>query len=138
MSIQNINPLDGSHFAQELGMRLLSWSDGQASLELEVTQRLANRLGMAHGGVVCALLDQVMGLAWRSVGTDRIPGGTINLNINFIAPANGLLLAQGKLIRFTKSSAFCEGNVLDQSGHVIATGQAVFSARIGVISPVSN
>jgi uncharacterized protein (TIGR00369 family) len=132
MTKESINPLSGSHFIEDLGVKLLDWKDGASTIELEVVKRLSNRLGMAHGGVISTLLDQVMGLAWRSLGNDRIPGGTINLNVNFIAPGNGILKANGRLIRFTKSSAFCEGDVVDEMGCIIATAQGVFSARLNV------
>ncbi len=124
------NPLAGSQFIEDLGVKLIHWQDGCASIELEVVKRLSNRLGMAHGGVISTMLDQVMGLAWRSVGQDRVPGGTINLNVNFIAPGNGMLKANGRLIRFTKSSAFCDGDITDATGSIIATAQGVFSARL--------
>lgn len=128
------NPLAGSQFVEYLGIKLISWESGESTLELEVVKRLSNRLGMAHGGVISTLLDQAMGLAWRSIGHDRIPGGTVNLNVNFIAPGNGVLIAKGRLIRFTKSTAFCEGHIVDSLGNCIATAQGVFSAKLNLKS----
>jgi uncharacterized protein (TIGR00369 family) len=136
MTSESNNPLAGSQFIEDLGVKLIHWQDGRASIELEVVKRLSNRLGMAHGGVISTMLDQVMGLAWRSLGQDRAPGGTINLNVNFIAPGNGILKANGRLIRFTKSSAFCEGDITDAAGGIIATAQGVFSARLSAKSVV--
>lgn len=130
MTHDGTNPLSGSEFIEGLGVKLLHWREGTSCIELEVVKRLSNRLGMAHGGVISTMLDQAMGLAWRSSGEDRIPGGTINLNVNFISPGKGILRANGKLVRFTKSSAFCEGEVVDELGNVIATSQGVFSARL--------
>jgi uncharacterized protein (TIGR00369 family) len=130
MSTESINPLSGSQFIEDLGVKLISWQDGNSCLELEVVKKLSNRLGMAHGGVISTLLDQVMGLAWRSVGQDRVPGGTVNLNVNFIAPGKGIIVANGRLVRFTKSTAFCEGHIVDSEGNCIATAQGVFSAKL--------
>jgi len=138
MTSDSNNPLAGSQFIEDLGVKLIDWQDGRACIELEIVKRLSNRLGMAHGGVISTLLDQVMGLAWRSVGQDRVPGGTINLNVNFIAPGNGMLKANGRLIRFTKSSAFCEGDITDSSGSIIASAQGVFSARLSAKPTVQN
>ncbi len=138
MTSDSNNPLAGSQFIEDLGVKLIDWQDGCACIELEIVKRLSNRLGMAHGGVISTLLDQVMGLAWRSVGQDRVPGGTINLNVNFIAPGNGMLKANGRLIRFTKSSAFCEGDITDSSGSIIASAQGVFSARLSAKPTVQN
>jgi uncharacterized protein (TIGR00369 family) len=130
MTVDPNNPLAGSKFIEELGVKLLFWENGTASLELEVTDRLINRLGVAHGGVISTLLDQVMGLAWRSKGQNRIPGGTVNLNVNFIAPGNGILVAKGRLLRFTRSTAFCEGQIFDSAGNCIASSQGIFSAKL--------
>jgi uncharacterized protein (TIGR00369 family) len=138
MTSDSNNPLAGSQFIEDLGVKLIDWQDGRACIELEIVKRLSNRLGMAHGGVISTLLDQVMGLAWRSMGQDRVPGGTINLNVNFIAPGNGMLKANGRLIRFTKSSAFCEGDITDSSGSIIASAQGVFSARLSAKPTVQN
>ena len=138
MTSDSNNPLAGSQFIEDLGVKLIDWQDGRACIELEIVKRLSYRLGMAHGGVISTLLDQVMGLAWRSMGQDRVPGGTINLNVNFIAPGNGMLKANGRLIRFTKSSAFCEGDITDSSGSIIASAQGVFSARLSAKPTVQN
>ena len=138
MTSDSNNPLAGSQFIEDLGVKLIDWQDGRACIELEIVKRLSNRLGMAHGGVISTLLDQVMGLAWRSMGQDRVPGGTINLNVNFIAPGNGMLKANGRLIRFNKSSAFCEGDITDSSGSIIASAQGVFSARLSAKPTVQN
>lgn len=132
MTNESSNPLAGSQFIEDLGIKLLRWESGEPTLELEIVKRLSNRLGMAHGGVISTLLDQAMGLAWRSIGQDRVPGGTVNLNVNFIAPGHGVLIANGRLIRMTKSSAFCEGHISDSSGNCIATAQGVFSAKLNL------
>ena len=63
MTKDSINPLSGSQFIEDLGVKLLDWKDGASTIELEVVKRLSNRLGMAHGGVISTLLDQVMGLS---------------------------------------------------------------------------
>lgn len=124
-----INPLAGSYFCEDLGIELLEWADGRSIIALEITQRLGNRLGMAHGGVIATLADQSLGLAWRSAAPDRKPGGTINLNINFIAPGSGRLTAEGRLVKLTGSCAFCEGKIYNDKGEMIATAQGTFSAR---------
>jgi uncharacterized protein (TIGR00369 family) len=123
------NPLAGSFFSEDLGIELLEWDNGHSVIALKVTQRLGNRLGMAHGGVIATLADQALGLAWRSAAPDRTPGGTINLNINFISPGNGRLTAEGQLVKLTGSVAFCEGKIYDEKRELIATAQGAFSAR---------
>jgi uncharacterized protein (TIGR00369 family) len=123
------NPLAGSFFCEDLGIELLEWGNGNSVIALKVTQRLGNRLGMAHGGVIATLADQALGLAWRSAAPERTPAGTINLNINFISPGNGRLTAEGQLVKLTGNVAFCEGKIFNEKRELIATAQGAFSAR---------
>jgi uncharacterized protein (TIGR00369 family) len=127
--MNNTNPLAGSFFSEDIGIELLEWDNGHSVIALEITQRLGNRLGMAHGGVIATLADQALGLAWRSAAPDRTPGGTINLNINFISPGKGRLTAEGQLVKLTGSVAFCEGKIYDENRELIASAQGAFSAR---------
>ena len=47
---------------------------------------------------------------------------TLDLNINFMQPASGDLHARAKVIGGGKTLCFCEGQVLDAQGQVVAQG----------------
>lgn len=123
------DPIADSPFCQELGMKVLEWGEGSAVVALDVGARLQNRRAVAHGGVVASLADMALSLAWRSAAPDRTAAGTINLNVNFIAPAVGTLTAEGRLMRLTGGCAFCDAQIRDAEGALVATAQGAFRAR---------
>ena len=51
-----------------LGLRLVSAAEGEAVFELEVVPEHANPMGTLQGGVICALADAAMGMAYASRG----------------------------------------------------------------------
>lgn len=108
---------------------MLEWADGRASLALDLAERHTNRRGAAHGGVVATLADMALSLAWRSAAPHSSPAGTLNLNVNFVAPAVGRITAEGRLLHLTGGCAFCDARVLNGDGGLAATAQAVFRVR---------
>jgi uncharacterized protein (TIGR00369 family) len=100
-----------------------------AVISLDAQARLMNRRGALHGGVIATLADMALSLAWRGAAPDCVPAGTLNLSVNFIAPASGRLTAEGRLLQMTGACAFCEAKVADAEGALVATAQAVFRVR---------
>lgn len=54
---------DQPPFAETLGLRIVSASADRVEAEMPVTQALANRNGMLHGGAIMALADNMGGTA---------------------------------------------------------------------------
>jgi uncharacterized protein (TIGR00369 family) len=117
-------------FVETLGMQLLRYDNGVAEIGLDVRPEMLNSWQVAHGGVVMTLLDVVMANAARSVredGLDNLPGiVTIEMKTSFMRPAAGRLLATGTLLHGTSRTAFCEGNVRDESGALCAHATGTF------------
>lgn len=116
-------------FSRELGIEVVEWGQGRAVIALEAQARLMNRRGVVHGGVIATLADMALSLAWRGAVPDGVPAGTLNLSVNFVAPASGRLTAEGRLLQMTGGCAFCEAKVVDAVGALVATAQAVFRVR---------
>ena len=119
-------------FSRELGIQVIEWGQGRAVISLEAQARLMNRRGVVHGGVIATLADMALSLAWRGATPDGVPAGTLNLSVNFVAPANGRLIAEGRLLQMTGGCAFCEATIADTDGALVATAQAVFRVRRAV------
>lgn len=96
---------------------------------VEVTPDLCNGAQAAHGGLIMTLLDSVMASAARSTLADDHGMMTIDMNVQFLAPGRGKLLAEGRVVRGGKSLMFCEGTVTDESGALVARSSGVFNAR---------
>lgn len=78
--------------------------------------------GMLHGGIVTALLDQVMGTSALTVnpGNNQV---TLELKINFLKPMarnNSPFKIIGKVIRVGRKTMVCEGKIVDKDGEVCA------------------
>lgn len=81
-----------------------------------------------HGGVIAALCDIAAHAAVAVRLGDMAP--TIDLRIDYLAPARGDLLAKGKLLRLGRSIGRADVEITDPSGKLVAVGRAVFSALL--------
>ena len=99
---------------------------GASRLSIDVAPPLTNTRGQAHGGVLMTMLDIALGRAAR----DRTPGATsfmtIDMQIAFLAPGSGRLIAEGRVTGGGRSLVFCEGDVRDAAGEIIARASGLF------------
>jgi acyl-coenzyme A thioesterase PaaI-like protein len=83
---------------------------------------------VAHGGIVCTLLDEVM--AWAVIGRGTW-GVTARLNVAFRRPipVGRAIRAEGWVVDESRRAHRAAGRVLDgASGEVLATGESTFMA----------
>jgi uncharacterized protein (TIGR00369 family) len=85
--VRKVTELTG--FTRFAGVEVLSAEAGQVHLALERKAELLQFNGFFHGGVVSGLADHAAGAA----ATTALPAGkiavTVDLHVNFLAPANG-------------------------------------------------
>lgn len=96
---------------------------------VELEQAHLNGQMQAHGGLIMTLLDMAMASAARNQDAQDRPSVTIEMKCNFMRPGggiNGRLRASGRLRHGTRSMAFCDGEVHDNNGQVIATASGTF------------
>ena len=79
-----------------------------------------------HGGVIAAMCDIAAHAAVAVRLGDFAP--TIDLRIDYLAPARGDLVATGKLLRLGRSIGRADVEITDPKGKLVAAGRAVFSA----------
>jgi len=121
-----MNPIARSPFAHDLGLELVEATAGKVVVAVELTRRLQNRRGVAHGGVTATLLDMAMGLASRSPAGEWTSEGTVTLNVHFMLPGRGRLVAEGRLLKAGNTVAFTEGEVRNEEGAMVAKATATF------------
>ena len=109
--------------ARHLGIEDGGAAEGVARLRLPHRPEIANRKGDIHGGAVATLLDMVAANAVRSLVPDAAGLSTITLTTAFVAPARGVLAAEGKALQAGGSVAFAEARVTDEAGRLVATAQ---------------
>jgi len=112
-------------FLAWLDVHGIEWREGSAQLELTLRPELLNSLGAAHGGVVCTLLDVAMAAAARS-DDPKARVVTVDMSVQFIRAGTGILRAEGRLLRLTRSLAFCEAELRDVAGQLLAKSVGTF------------
>jgi acyl-CoA thioesterase len=118
-------------FVKDLGIEFISAENGQAVLALDLTTRHLNSWKVAHGGVLMTLLDVAMAVAGRTMDPAAGGGVTVEMKTNFLQPANAgtRLLASGHAYHRSSSMAFCDGEVRDTQGRLIAKAMGTFKYR---------
>ena len=79
-----------------------------------------------HGGVLAAMCDIAAHAAVAVRLGDMAP--TIDLRVDYLAPARGDLVAKGKLLRLGRSIGRADVEITDPNSKLVAVGRAVFSA----------
>ena len=78
-----------------------------------------------HGGVLCTLLDTVVGCAVHTTLEAGWGYTSIDLNVTYLRPVTlktGMLTAVGTLTKGGRRVSFASGEIRDAAGAVIATG----------------
>jgi uncharacterized protein (TIGR00369 family) len=114
-----------SPFVGHLGMRLAALEQDRAELVLPFGEELVTIGDVVHGGAIATLIDTAgMAAAWAD-GTDPgdRAGSTIGMSVDFVAAARGQdLTAEARVVRRGQSLCFCEVDVTDEDGEVVAKG----------------
>lgn len=109
------------------GLQLeLHAADGMCWVELELAERFQGWEGIAHGGIVCTLLDEVM--AWAVVDHDMW-GVTARMSVEFKKPVplGRLIRGEGRVTSVRRRLVEAEGVILDPAdGTVLARSTATF------------
>ncbi|MDN8618349.1 PaaI family thioesterase [Variovorax ginsengisoli] len=115
-----------------LGMRRERVGGGEAVVAIDLHPELLNNHGAGHGGVVMTLLDSAMANAALSRIDFAREVVTIDMHIGFMRPAAGRLRATGRATGGGRSVCFCEAELVDDSGEVVAKAMGTFRYRAPV------
>lgn len=133
------DPIEAPYaFQKTLGFEITSWTEGNCTLELPLSEHLGNRYGILHGGVHASLLDTAMGFAVSYTGDPdkRQLVMTLSLNVNYLGVASTpRIFAKGIKTGGGRSTAFASGEITDENGQVIATATGVFRYRNSTGAP---
>ena len=109
------------------GMEMRELDDGLAVFTCEPGEWAYNPIGVVHGGLVCTLLDSVVGCALHTT----LPAGTaytsLELKVSYLRPVtrdSGVLVATGRVVRRGRRAGFADGEVVDASGKAVATASS--------------
>jgi len=109
------------------GLRLpLHLDHGMCWTETTLDPRFAGWEGVAHGGILCAILDEVM--AWALIAEDCW-GMTARMSVDFRRPVEvgRQIRAEGRFLDRRRRLLRTEGRILDRtSGELLATAQGTY------------
>lgn len=108
-----------------LGMRLVNFGDGKATLSLEVGKKFHNPMGTLHGGIMTDVADAAMGIATITTLGDDESFSTLELKMNFLRPVfEGKITAEGRVLHRGTTIAMAECVVKNDAGKDVARGTA--------------
>jgi uncharacterized protein (TIGR00369 family) len=91
-------------FTRAAGFRVIAVEAGSAEVALSRREDLLQFMGHFHGGVIGALADQAAGIAVTSGLPKGKIGVTVEIKVNFLAPADGHeLVARAKTLKMSGS-----------------------------------
>lgn len=113
--------------AEMLGQHILEIDvdSGAARIAYEASEKLLNRFGALHGGMIASIMDDVMAiaaglsLAWGELSP------TLEMKVNFLAMAKpGRLVALARVVKRGRTVMFLEATLVDAQERMIATASA--------------
>lgn len=114
-------------FNRLLGLGRFRAGGGRSEVTLEMRPEHLNRRGVAHGGLLSAMLDAALGSAVVSAIRAEEWCGTAQLSVQFRHPGTGpVLTGRGRMARRGRRLAFAEGEVIDASGNVVAAAHGTW------------
>ncbi|MEY4603913.1 MAG: hypothetical protein RIT43_1205 [Bacteroidota bacterium] len=120
-----------NRFGDTLGMHFQIMAPGQAAYFLNVTESHLATPTSAHGGVLSALLDAVMGVGALSVvcEEDKVVS-TVEMKVSFLRPAHlgDQLTANSSIVKRGKKILFVEARIKNQFNDLVALSSGTFNS----------
>jgi uncharacterized protein (TIGR00369 family) len=106
---------------------MVSAEHGRVVFTCRPDESAYNPIGMVHGGLVCTLLDSVVGCALHSTLPQGKGYTSVEIKVNYlkaVRASSGLLTATGTVVKSGSRVGFTEGVVTDAAGSVVATASS--------------
>ncbi|MEZ0364455.1 PaaI family thioesterase [Mycobacterium sp. pUA109] len=118
--------------AKTLGWRLIAVDPDAGTIEVEFAadDRFVNPVGVVQGGFLAAMLDDTLGPALVATLDDGQFAPTLDLHVQFLAPARpGRLVGRGRIVKRRRDIAFLAGELVDDGETIVATATATATIR---------
>lgn len=116
--------LPGAPIAALVGTRPVLVERGRVVFSCTPDESAYNPIGIVHGGLVCTLLDSVIGCAVHTTLPAGVGYTSTSLTVNYLRPVtagSGELFAEGTVSKAGRRMAFADGVVRDAAGRLVAT-----------------
>lgn len=120
-----------NNFGRENNMVLTIVKPGEIIYEMEIQKKHLASVNTAHGGMIAALMDGVIGVAALSlVVQQKKLVATVEYKINYFKPVylGDTLKGFGRVDFAGKSIISTSGEIYNQKGEIVAKGMGTFNA----------
>lgn len=121
--------LTTSPFTGLLGLEVIDFEPDIVRVRLPFRNEVVTIGDVVHGGAISSLIDTAAaGAAWSgATEVENLRGTTVSLSVSFLAAARAVdLTAEARCIKRGKSICFCEVDVTDPSGGLVAKGLVTY------------
>lgn len=125
-------PCRHSASRRHLGWQLIAVDPDAGSIEVAflATEQFVNPVGVVQGGFLAAMLDDTLGPALVATLGPGEFAPTADLHVQFLRPARpGRLIGRGRIVRRGGGVGFLAGELIDETGAVVATATATAVIR---------
>jgi acyl-CoA thioesterase len=116
-------------FMDQLGITIYVDANNECRMVLKLQHHHMNAALNTHGGVILTLLDVAMAASSRLRDPTRRNCVTLEMKSSFLRPAGSegeIIEARGIVRHVTKSMAFCDGELTNDKGELLATASGIF------------
>mgnify|MGYP001267129343 CR=1 FL=1 len=126
------NPKTRPPCSETLGMEVLALNQDEMTLTLgfDVSPSFSNPTGAIQGGFLTAMLDEAMSVCCIIASNVTMTAPTLELKTSYFRPLfPGPAKANARILKFGKSIAFMEAELLDPEGRVVAKASATAAPK---------
>ena len=106
----------------------------RAVLEFRASMAMCHSGGIVQGGFVTGWIDAAMANAVIKASGRTLVPLSLEIKVSFLQSAGpGLVIAEGRIEKMGRKTAFLEGRLLNEAGEVLATGSS--TARLVPMTP---
>lgn len=108
-----------------VGFRVEPGEAGEATVWIDCGGSHHNPMGRVHGGLIAALADAAMGIAFGRTLVDGEDFSTIEMKVNFIRPVReGRVTAKANVVQRGLRIGFVASELTNERGKLIATASS--------------
>lgn len=122
--------IDGNKFGETLGMDFEIHEVGQVVYKITINQGHLATVTTAHGGVLAAFADAVLGVGALSVSSEsHNVVATVEFKISYLKPAllGDVLIGTSFVLKSGKSLIFMEAKIVNQNNELVCTANGTFN-----------
>ncbi|MES2732821.1 MAG: PaaI family thioesterase [Bacteroidota bacterium] len=109
-----------SPLARWMNGTLKAASEGTMTVEFTVREEMTNPIGILHGGIAAAMMDEVVGATVYSLGSEYFYV-SVNLNVDYLSSAKlgDVVLVHSQVVRKGRNIVHAECQITNTEGKLL-------------------